>query len=482
MTRRTTLVVCALACRRRPSVGCLRNHRPVAHLRSRRLEAVLGARVDELRASSVQALVESQVSEAFDLEFKASLYGNSDKERRDLCGDVAALANGSGGVIILGVEEDEQGTATAAPGVQLGDAERNRMLQILAAGVAPMPALDVIALPEADNPARGWFVLAVPRSTRAPHAVLVNDGFRFPARNGTTTRYLSEPELASAYRRRDQRIGELTARLTDTISSSLTSVNRDDGPWVVLALVPEHPGSMEINQATLRLMRTEYASRDLYDIGRSGAHFQWVRTGRGKYLAGDGPHPRSASPLPRYGYAELHTDGTGSYAVALVDTAEERRRNSLVPDEPSAAQMVDDEALALSLLSALRRLARHARDTTGAAGAVTVQAHLVPSPGRTLVIGYSRQWVADSRSENPVATEAIAETVAALDDLADPGPSLVATAARLLDELGTSFGIPEVGQFTPDGQIRRRYWKAPARLLEWADAHGVAVTDDLVSE
>ncbi|HEY5120910.1 MAG TPA: ATP-binding protein, partial [Acidimicrobiales bacterium] len=158
----------------------------MALLRSRRLETVLGAPVDELSARNIEVLAGNGVSEAFDLDFKGTLYGNSDKERRDLCGDVAALANTSGGVIIGGVEEDEHAIAAATPGVELGDAERNRMLQTLASGVAPLPALDVISVPSTDDPSRGWFVLAVPRSTRAPHAVVVNEGYRFPVRTGTT--------------------------------------------------------------------------------------------------------------------------------------------------------------------------------------------------------------------------------------------------------------------------------------------------------
>lgn len=455
----------------------------MALLRSRRLDAVLGAPVDELGASDIEVLAGNRVREAFDLDFKGTLYGNSDKERRDLCGDVAALANTSGGVIIVGVEEDEQAVAAATPGVELGDSERNRMLQTLASGVAPLPALDVISVPSADDPARGWFVLAVPRSTRAPHAVLVNEGFRFPVRNGTTIRYLSEPEVAARYRQRDQQVGELTAKLAGVVAGSLASVNRDHGPWILVALIPEHPGTLEISQARLRQMQQEYASRDLFDIGRSGAHFEWVRTGRSKYTVGDGPHSGTESPLPHYGYAELHTDGTGSYAIELVDVKEVRRQNNRMPDDPTADQMVADEALALTILTGLRRLAAHARDTTGAAGAATVQVHLVPSPGRAVLIGHSRQFgFADSRSGNTVSTAAIAETAAALDDLADPGPALVSTAARLLDEVGTSFGIPEMGQLSLDGEIRRRYWKDPGALLEWADRYGITATDDVIAD
>jgi len=55
---------------------------------------------------------------------------------------------------------------------------------------------------------------------------------------------------------------------------------------------------------------------------------------------GDGPYQNADSPLPHYGYAELYTDGTGSYAVELVDMADGRRKNTGMPEDPTADQMV----------------------------------------------------------------------------------------------------------------------------------------------
>lgn len=77
---------------------------------------------------------------------------------------------------------------------------------------------------------------------------------------------------------------------------------------------------------------------------------------------------------------------------------------------------------------------------------------------------------------------AIAESAAALDELAEPGVALVAIAARLLDELGTSFGIPEMGQFSSDGEIRRKYWKDSTALIAWAEKHDIVVTDAVIAE
>jgi hypothetical protein len=77
-------------------------------LRSRRLERLFGARLEQVTHAQVADFVTNAVAESYDLDFKGELYGRSDKERRDLAGDVAALANTTGGVIVLGIEEDDQ--------------------------------------------------------------------------------------------------------------------------------------------------------------------------------------------------------------------------------------------------------------------------------------------------------------------------------------------------------------------------------------
>src|SRR6266566_3869886 len=171
-------------------------------LRSRRLQAIFGVPLDDLQYEHLEALVPNQVSEAFDLDFKATLYGNADRDRRDLATDVAALANTAGGLLVLGIEEDDQARAVAAPGLELSEADERRIRQIVGSQVVPMPVLDVLRVEDPDRPGYGLVLIAVPRSPLAPHAVVVNDGLRYPRRNGATTRYLSEPEVADAYRER----------------------------------------------------------------------------------------------------------------------------------------------------------------------------------------------------------------------------------------------------------------------------------------
>jgi hypothetical protein len=68
----------------------------MATLRSRRLETLLGATLDNdsLRAGHVRRLVEFHAEEAFDLDFKKALYGRTDADKRALaatCCDIRRL-------------------------------------------------------------------------------------------------------------------------------------------------------------------------------------------------------------------------------------------------------------------------------------------------------------------------------------------------------------------------------------------------------
>jgi len=125
-----------------PALLC--KHVGMVALRSSRLEGLFGGPLGAMTHASVASLVPNGVVESYDLEFKGQIYGRSDKEKRDLAGDVAALANTAGGVILLGIEEDDQARACAAPGVPLSDAEVGRMRQVVASQVSPLPLFDVL--------------------------------------------------------------------------------------------------------------------------------------------------------------------------------------------------------------------------------------------------------------------------------------------------------------------------------------------------
>lgn len=304
-------------------------------LRSRRLEQIFGAPLDALTAAHVHGLVTARAPEMFDLEFKEAHYGRSDSEKRKLAGDVAAMANASGGMILIGIAEDEQGCAAAAPGVDYTEAEKLQIQQVVAAGISPLPTFDVEMIPdESDNPAvpssedagsapgpegqpqHGFILIAVLRTTSAPHAALIDDKLRFPVRSGTTTRYLSQPEVAAAYAERFAGAARQADRIAEVERDAFRRLHRESGIWVVVPLVPDVPGDMPITNASFSEFRQQTMQQTALIIPEV-VSLNRIRTGRRRFLVDGGS---SNSPLAKWVSLELHADGAGTYGVQIPDS------------------------------------------------------------------------------------------------------------------------------------------------------------------
>jgi Putative DNA-binding domain len=448
-------------------------------LRSARLEALLSARIELVQHADLMTLINNRVPEAFDLDFKSEMYGPTEKDRRDAATDVAAFANTAGGLLVLGIEEDDQARATAAPGLELSEADERRIRQIVGSQVVPMPLLDVLRVEDQDRPRHGLVLIAVPRSPLAPHAVVVNDGLRYPRRNGATTRYLSEPEVADAYRQRFAAFRQQADRANEVETDALDRLaTTEDQAWIVVSLVPDLAGDLVINQVALNAVRNEMMGRQPL-IMPAGLSWRRVSIGRRRILA-DGNMDNSRRA--RFLSANLHYDGAGTFAAFVLG----RRLSQVVPNagEPEARQ-IDDEMVVNGILSGLRFLARHARDRTAAGGNALIRARLYPVGGQQpLRLTYNRGFgrgFGDSLGDRIITDVGPPpERVAALDALATDGPDLVAAAYLLATDVFQEFGWAEAAQFTSDGRVRLQYWGAEwqAPVGRWAADAGITTTQE----
>ncbi|MGW0664888.1 AlbA family DNA-binding domain-containing protein [Streptodolium elevatio] len=436
----------------------------MAALRSPRLNQVFGAELADLTTANVEALVTGGVTEAFDLDFKVALYSGNDKGKRDLCGDVAALANGAGGVIVIGVGEDDQARACAAPGVALSDDENRRIRQVVAAGVSPLPRFDIVTV-QGSAPEHGFVLIAVPPSPNAPHGVSVNDGWRYPRRHDTTTVYLSEAQVAAAYADRAAGQRARAERAAGLQESLVATMNAAEMPYVVLTLIPDTPGSFTLDTRSFREFRNQVIGKRPR-IMRTDV--DWTRTRvRAGHLAADASDDR-IGPEGQWLGCELAADGAGTFAaqVGFCDDSGTR---------------VSEEYLAEGIISGLRFLAGHARDRASTGGSATIRAAIWPvssqSPAR---LGHDRGF--KNQYGPAVSTAPTAESLANLDDLAADGPELVVAAHALMTGIVHGFGQPEALQLTPDGQLRSRYWGGThlQAITPWANSAGVQLTEETV--
>jgi hypothetical protein len=120
----------------------------------------------------------------------------------------------------------------------------------------------------------------------------------------------------------------------------------------------------------------------------------------------------------------------------------------------------------IAVMSGLLQLAQHARDRAAAGGNALVRAQVFPvSPMRPTGLGHTRfRGFADPRGSPALITQpSVAEAAAALDDLAQPCPGLVAASALLADEIGQAFHRrPGTREQPPALVVDRR---RPARSL-----------------
>src|SRR6266511_1348956 len=93
--------------------------------------SIHGIPLGQVNAALLESLRENAVAESRQLDYKERLPGERDDDKRELLGDVTALANTAGGDLIYGVRErrDAQGATgepeaiVGLPGVNLDQAK-----------------------------------------------------------------------------------------------------------------------------------------------------------------------------------------------------------------------------------------------------------------------------------------------------------------------------------------------------------------------
>ena len=160
---------------------------------------MLPDQLDSINESHLKALAANGVRESRSLEFKTRLAWGTDSEKKEFLADVSAFANGGGGDLVLGIEEDE-GTATAVTGLESFDPDKDtlRIESIVRDGIAPrIVGLRVrrVAL----SSGRSVVVVRVPNSLNRPHMVVFKQWSRFYSRNSAGKYQLDVHELRSAF-------------------------------------------------------------------------------------------------------------------------------------------------------------------------------------------------------------------------------------------------------------------------------------------
>jgi hypothetical protein len=161
----------------------------------------------------VNSLLEAGLlTESRSLDLKASL-ASSAHANKELAKDLASFSL-EGGALLIGIREEKETRSFALAPIDLvGLAER--VDQVATSRIEPALTVRSIEIPCEANPGTGYLYVEVPPSALAPH---MTDG-RYYARADTTTRQLSDTEVACLHGERVVRQESMRARLRAEIAA-----------------------------------------------------------------------------------------------------------------------------------------------------------------------------------------------------------------------------------------------------------------------
>lgn len=168
---------------------------------------------------TLNAWVHEGISEHERLEFKRDSYGaNAGNELRK---DVSAMANTSGGMIVIGIDEQDGCASGISPVIdEEADAHELRVSQILSSGFDPAIYGWSVKSISADE--GHCLVIDVPRSLTGPHRVTAQGRNRFFKRAGTMVYEPSTSEIRSMMTTFEAAKAEFVRFRDDRITMHLT--------------------------------------------------------------------------------------------------------------------------------------------------------------------------------------------------------------------------------------------------------------------
>lgn len=264
-----------------------------------------GKPLSEIKEDDLCALTDDQVPEGKSIEYKVSLPGNSDKDKKEFLADISSFSNSAGGHIFFGISESN-GLPQELVGLEGIDPDGQilRLLNLLRDSIAPrIPGVNIRAIPiENKGPI---IAIKVPRSCISPHMVTFAGISKFYSRNSAGKYQLDVFELRTAFNAthiEGERLRNFRADRISKVIANETPVPLDEGAKAILHVIPVNVFEAGI-QYDLREFQLSRKEEDLAGIDASdGRNFRFNFDG---VLTFDRFYP----PEPANTYLQLFRNG-----------------------------------------------------------------------------------------------------------------------------------------------------------------------------
>jgi hypothetical protein len=199
--------------------------------------------INEITENDLQELIDNSVSEKKTLEYKQSLPGNSDADKKEFLADISSFSNASGGDLIYGITEDRnKGIPKKLEGLTIENADQviTRLENMIRDGIKPrILGIDIQAIKVLKT--KIALLIRIPKSWNSPHRVTFKGHEKFYTRSTTGKYPMDVAELRTAFNLSEtitERIRKFREDRISKIFSNETPVPFYDNAKVVLHLIP----------------------------------------------------------------------------------------------------------------------------------------------------------------------------------------------------------------------------------------------------
>ena len=193
----------------------------------------------DLREMVIQREQESQI-----LEYKREPYKRNDEETREMLRDITSIANAFGGDLIIGMEEDTNGSALQLIGIWNPEEESQRIVSSCLSNISEhISGLRIHPVLLQDG--SSVLVVRIPRSLRAPHMITFRGLNQFWIRHDRQKSPMSIHEIKDTC----LKIEGLMEKLERFLAKRRQDILEDIGdiPYYIFSVTPLYVGTTAIN-------------------------------------------------------------------------------------------------------------------------------------------------------------------------------------------------------------------------------------------
>ncbi|MDI7174868.1 AlbA family DNA-binding domain-containing protein [Leptospira santarosai] len=179
-----------------------------------------------MKQKGIGLLVEKEISENFEIEFKKQINIQSDDEKREFLYDVSSFANSRGGTIYFGIQE-ENGIAKEIIGIDNSDLDQFQLKleNILRDSINPrIPNIQIEQF-TTSNPSKSVLAIIIPASFHSPHMINYRNVSKFYGRNSSGKYILDVNEIGRLFLKKENLRNNMDKIIIDRIDQTRNGKN-----------------------------------------------------------------------------------------------------------------------------------------------------------------------------------------------------------------------------------------------------------------